>query len=406
MRFKYKGINKEGKKVKGSLLATNEAEAKSILKRDGIYFYELKPLQESRALKALLSKKMSASSLNDFSRELSSYISSGMSLLTAFKLMENQHANEKQYRAFLEGVRKRIEEGAPLYKALSAQEVYQLPDFFLQSIKVSSKSGKVSEVLKSMGQFFSLQSRLRKQVLSALTYPLFIFIVAMSMTGFLITFVVPKITGIFQDTHQELPPVTKFVLSLSDFFSNHYIAIFVSIFLSIALFQLLYRFIEPFGFLIDRTLLKLPIFGSLIQNHELARFAYILSLMLNSGVSYAQAIILASSTFSNRALKSKFKEASIKVEEGNRLSNALQMVGGVKLKRNFLQSLALGEDSSEVSSVMFNLSKLYSEENEDRIKMLLSLLEPIMMLLIGAIVGVIVMAMLLPIFSMSLGAKI
>jgi len=128
--------------------------------------------------------------------------------------------------------------------------------------------------------------------------------------------------------------------------------------------------------------------------------------MLDSGVSYAQAVQLASTTLSNEALKEVFKEASSKVMEGNKLSNALNMSKGLKPKRNFMQSLALGEESSEVASVLFNLSRLYAEENEDRIKMLLSMLEPIMMLLIGGIVGTIVTAMLLPIFSMNLGAKI
>jgi general secretion pathway protein F/type IV pilus assembly protein PilC len=128
--------------------------------------------------------------------------------------------------------------------------------------------------------------------------------------------------------------------------------------------------------------------------------------MLDSGVSYAQAVQLASTTFGNRALRQLFDQAGQKVLEGNKLSNALYLSKGVKLKRNFMQSMALGEESSEVASVMLNLSKLYNEENEDRLKLLLSLMEPLMMLLIGGIVGVIVMAMLLPIFSMNLGAKV
>ena len=134
-------------------------------------------------------------------------------------------------------------------------------------------------------------------------------------------------------------------------------------------------------------------------------FSYILSLMLSSGVSYAHGVKLAISTFNNIALKELFENASTKVLEGNKLSNALQISKGVKLKRNFMQALALGEESSEVANILDNISKLYYEENEDRPKLLLSLLEPFMMLFIGLIVGVIVAAMLLPIFSMSLGPQ-
>jgi general secretion pathway protein F/type IV pilus assembly protein PilC len=152
-------------------------------------------------------------------------------------------------------------------------------------------------------------------------------------------------------------------------------------------------------------LLKTPVIGTLIQNYELGRFSYILSLMLSSGVSYAHGVKLATSTFNNIALKELFENASTKVLEGNKLSNALQISKGVKLKRNFMQALALGEESSEVANILDNISKLYYEENEDRLKLLLSLLEPFMMLFIGLIVGVIVAAMLLPIFSMSLGPQ-
>jgi general secretion pathway protein F/type IV pilus assembly protein PilC len=214
---------------------------------------------------------------------------------------------------------------------------------------------------------------------------------------------VPQITEIFDDTGQELPPITQFVLNISDFLTAHYIAMIVSFILFIFFFKLYYAKIHGFHTFIDKVLLKIPVLGTLIQNHELGRFSYILSLMLASGVAYAQAIQLAKATFGNFGLKALFEKATIKVEEGNKLSNALQMTRGVTLKRNFLQSLALGEESSEVASILDNISALYAEENEDKLKFLLSLLEPFMMLFIGVVVGVIVSAMLLPIFTMTQG---
>jgi general secretion pathway protein F/type IV pilus assembly protein PilC len=170
-------------------------------------------------------------------------------------------------------------------------------------------------------------------------------------------------------------------------------------------YKLLYAKSVKFHTFIDGIKLKLPIIGSLIQNHELGRFSYILSLMLDSGVAYAQAVNLAVSSFGNYKLSALFHQASQKVVEGNKLSNALQLSKGVKLKRNFMQALALGEESSEVSSILSNISKLYAEENDDKLKILLSLLEPFMMLFIGTVVGVIVSAMLLPIFTMTQGLK-
>jgi len=192
---------------------------------------------------------------------------------------------------------------------------------------------------------------------------------------------------------------------MSDFFINNWLNVLIGLIIAVALFQFSYAKVASFRKFIDKILLKLPAVGNIIQNYELGRFSYILSLMLDSGVSYAQAVKLASSTFNNRALKETFDEAAAKVVEGNKLSVALYRSRGTKPKSNFLQSIALGEESSSVSSVLKSMAKMYNEENRDRIKVLLSLMEPFMMLFIGAIVGTIVLAMLLPIFSMSLGAK-
>jgi general secretion pathway protein F/type IV pilus assembly protein PilC len=391
MLFKYKGFDKTGKKVKGTVTASSVEEAGQKLRVQNIYHEGLTPTKEF--------------SLEAFSKELSSYLNSGMTILTAIKLLENQHEGEKRYVSFLNSIKTMIDEGKSLYNALHTQKVYALPEFFLQSLNVAGQSGKMVEVLTNMGNFFSAQNKVKKQVRGAMTYPAIIFTVAIGMTSFLIAFVVPKITEIFEDTDQELPPITQFVLSLSDFLTSHYIAIIVTIILVIITFKIAYAKLDAFHRIIDSLLLKIPVLGTLIQNHELGRFSYILSLMLSSGVAYAQAVQLSKATFANYGLRDLFEKASVKVLEGNKLSNSLQMSKGVKLKRNFMQSLALGEESSEVAQILDNTSALYAEENEDRLKLLLGLLEPFMMLFIGIVVGVIVSAMLLPIFTMTQGLQ-
>ena len=404
MLFKYKGFDKTGKKVKGTVTASSVEEAGQKLKSQGIYHEGLSPTKEF-SLEAFSKRQMPGELLALFSKELSSYLNSGMTILTAIKLLENQHEGEKRYVSFLNSLKTMIDEGKSLFQALQSQKVYALPDFYLQSLNVAGQSGKMVEVLTNMATFFSAQNKVRKQVKGAMTYPAIIFTVAIGMTSFLIAFVVPQITEIFDDTGQALPPITQFVLGISDFLTAHYIALIVGIILFIVSFKLAYAKIEGFHRLIDAWLLKVPVLGTLIQNHELGRFSYILSLMLSSGVAYAQAVHLAKSTFGNYGLKDLFEKANIKVQEGNKLSNSLQMTKGVKLKRNFMQSLALGEESSEVASILDNISALYAEENEDKLKLLLGLLEPFMMLFIGVVVGVIVSAMLLPIFTMTQGLQ-
>lgn len=404
MLFKYKGIDKTGKSVKGSITANSAEEAKQKLKNQAIFYESLTPAQ-SLSLEAFSKRTMPGVMLSSFSKELASYLNSGMTVITAIKLLENQHQKEKRYSDFLGSIKTMIDEGRSLYVALNTQKIYALPDFFLQSINIAGQGGKMVEVLTNMGNFFSAQSKVRKQVGNAMAYPLFIFTVAIGMSGFLISYVVPKITNIFKDTGQELPPITQFVLGLSDFLTNHYVALLVGIIAFVVAFKVVYAKVGSFARNVDGILLKTPVIGMLIQNYELGRFSYILSLMLNSGVSYAHGVKLASSTFSNKALRELFEKATTKVLEGNKLSHALHRTGGVQPKRNFMQALALGEESSEVANILDNIAKLYNEENEDKLKLLLSLLEPFMMLFIGGVVGVIVAAMLLPIFSMSMGAQ-
>jgi general secretion pathway protein F/type IV pilus assembly protein PilC len=404
MLYKYNGITKQGKSVSGSIEASSVEEAKQKLKAKGIFYKDISATKEI-TLKNFSKREMPGPLLSSFAKELSSYLNSGMAILTAIRLIEDQHQKEKKYASFLASLRTMIEEGKSLYHALNSQSVYAMPDFFLQSINVAGQSGKMVPVLIQMGNFFSTQAKIKKQVSSALAYPMFIFVVAIGMVGFLIAFVVPKITGIFEDTGQELPPITQFVLSISDFLGNHYIALILGIVGFIIAFKLAYKYIYSFKRAYDSFMLKVPVIGALIQNHELGRFSYILSLMLDSGVSYAHAVKLATTTFSNAAFQESFEQASHKVIEGNKLSHALQRGKGTKPKRNFMQALALGEESSEVANILSNIASLYQEENDDKLKLLLSLLEPMMMLFIGGVVGIIVAAMLLPIFSMNLGAK-
>ena len=402
MLFKYKGFDKTGKTVKGTVTASSVEEAGQKLRTQNIYYESLSHTKEF-SLEAFSKRQMSGEMLSTFSKELSSYLNSGMTILTAIKLLENQHEGEKKYVSFLNSIKTMIDEGKSLYVALNTQKVYAMPEFFVQSLNIAGQSGKMVEVLTNMGNFFSAQSKVKKQVKGAMVYPAIIFTVAISMTSFLIAFVVPKITEIFEDTNQELPPITQFVLSISDFLTAYYIHLIIGIILFILLFKLSYAKIDSFHRLIDGWLLKVPVLGALIQNHELGRFSYILSLMLSSGVAYAQAVKLSTASFANYKLIELFEKASTKVLEGNKLSNALQLAKGVKLKRNFMQSLALGEESSEVAHILDNISHLYAEENEDKLKLLLGLLEPFMMLFIGVVVGVIVSAMLLPIFTMTQG---
>ena len=252
-----------------------------------------------------------------------------------------------------------------------------------------------------MASFLKNQEMIKGRISSAMAYPLFIVMVSFLMVGFMLSVVVPKITSMFDQLGQELPPITTFVINLGDSVNANWKILIVGTFLSIVTLSYLYKNIQKFTYAVDLFLLKLPLFGKIIQTSELAKFAYIVSVLISSGVTFVQAVKLSSNTIKNQVLSKAFLNASDELVKGKKLSNAL-LKQDCKIDKAFIQAISLAEETSQMQEILQNLSELYSEENSDKINTMLSLLEPILILLVGAIIGVIITAMLLPIFSMKL----
>ena len=403
MVFAYRGVTNDGKKTKGVMEASDLEDAKKRLRAQQIFYTSLNQEKDSALRRFTLSrtKVMSPGELSVLSRDLSIYIKSGISIVNALKLARNQYGKNKKMFAFLNSVITLLDEGKSFYQALESQKILALPEFYKQSIKVSEESGILQEVLLEMAVFLKEQDRINKQVKGAFAYPAFIIVVSLFMVAFMITFVVPKITGIFEQMDQELPGVTKFVIALGNFFTAHWLAVFAALLALIAAFSLAMKYSRPFHYGVHMFLLKLPFFGSIVQSSELGRFSYIASVLIKSGVPFAQTANLSANILNNAVLKAKFAQASERVVEGSKFSNAL-LKDGYQIDASFVQAIALGEETSEVPAILNNLSELYFEENKDKIDLFLSLLEPALMLVVGGIIGFIVSAMLLPIFSMNI----
>jgi len=220
------------------------------------------------------------------------------------------------------------------------------------------------------------------------------------MVSFMLSVVVPKITEIFTGLNQKLPTITQFVINLGAFLEAYWFSLCMVLFASILIVKWALNRFFWFRIAMDKTLLKIPIYKKVLSSWELARFAYISSILLQSGITFIHAIKLAAQTISNSFIKREFEIAIEDVVEGKKLSQAL-CKSSYKIDNSFLQAIALGEETGEVSNVLKHLSELYLEENNDRINIFLSLLEPALILIVGLIIGIIVTAMLLPIFSMN-----
>jgi type IV pilus assembly protein PilC len=403
MIFKYKGVNADGKRVSEKLEASTLAEAKSKLKAQNVIYTSVDEDSVSFFDSLELSRKykITPKELSSLSRELSMYIRSGVTIVSALKIIQSHYDNNKKMKLFLATLSAHLDEGKDFYSALEIQSVVTLPEFFKHSIKVSENGGFLDEVLMELSRFLKEQDRINKEIKSAFAYPAFMIVVSLLMISFMLSFVVPQITGIFENMDQELPTPTIVVIAMGDFFNNNFTTILGVIFATALAFGVLMKKSRGFAYGVHKLLLKLPLFGEIAQKSELARFSYIAALLTRSGVPFVQTVNLSANVLNNLVLKELFLDASKKVVEGKLLSKALNE-SSEKVDYAFIQSIALGEETSQVANVLSNVSELYFEENRDKITTLLTLLEPSLMLFVGASIGFIVAAMLLPIFSMSI----
>lgn len=405
MLFKYTGIDSSGKKIKSKIEAVSLNDAKAKLKSKKIIYKKLYEEKSSAfSHKSFKRKsKIKIALLATISRDLSIYLNSGISIVSAIKLINERYKEDKKLNTFFESVSTFLDEGKNFYTALDMQKSIELPEFYKQSIKISENGGLLQSVLLELSSFLKEQDRIKKQMTTAMAYPMFILVVSLFVVGFMLSFIVPKITAIFTQYDQELPGITSFVIALGDFFSNHYSLILIVCVSFVLTFAFLMKKFYSFKFMVDRFLLRLPFIGSLIELSELSRFAYMNSILIRSGVPVVQSINLGSNIINNVVIKEVFEYASSKVVEGEKLSKTLDTNKIYKIDSAFIHSVAIGEETSELSKILSSLADLYNETSRDKISIFLALLEPIFMLFVGSIIGFIVVAMLLPIFSMNLG---
>ncbi len=404
MIYKYKGVDAKHRQCKGKIEASSLQEAKNKLHAAGIVYSSIKEEKSFSFdwFKHQPRQKMSASELAALSRELAIYLRSGITIVSAIKITSTQYEKNKKIALFLQAVKQALDEGKSFYQALEEQKIVKLPEFFIQSIRISEQSGILHDVLSELARYIKEQSKIGKQIQTAFAYPLFMLIVSVAIVVFMLAYIVPKITAIFANMHQELPKVTQIVIDTGNFMRENAVSMAVALVFVVLFFSLMMRFNTAFRKMIDTMILKMPFFGPFVEKTELARFAYMNALLLHSGIPLVQAVNLSASILNNTALKDAIKDAAQKVVEGSSLSSALKDAD-VKIDPAFIQTIVLGEETSQMREVMQNISELYFEENHDTVTLLLSLLEPVLMLVVGGVIGFIVTAMLLPIFSMSIG---
>jgi type II secretory pathway component PulF len=406
MLFYYKGLDANGKTISSRIEAESKEIAVEKIKNIGIYIENIKEINEQGFVSNIRDffhhryNKMPISFLSAMSKELSIYLKSGMNLTQALTLLKDQQENAKMTQ-FIEHIYKLMIEGSSFSDALKDQNIYFLPEFYLKTIEASESSGNLEKVLDQLSSLLRDNEKMENEVQNALVYPIFIFVMAMFVVIFLINYVIPKISKIFEQMKQELPWSTQIVVGLGNFMQEWGgFLFFVFLFVTIILMSII-KANENIQIKIDKMILKLPLVGKLIFVSEIARFSIITSNLLNAGMPFVQSILLATKTFKNKAILHEFAIVNQNIVEGKSLSKSLQNITSIDIPKSFVHSVGIGESSGNLPEMMDNIAEIYTYDMKNKKDKFLALLEPSVILFMGVVVGFIVMSMLLPIFSIN-----
>jgi general secretion pathway protein F len=384
--FQYKGYRTDGSKAAGTLEANSLKDAVLRLKGEGLH---PKDVQEAVYRKRFgLFQRYDTSLLPSTTRQLSTLLSSGVTLMVALSSISEE--NKGLWKNMLVNIKEKVAGGSSFSKSL---EEYKniFPEFYVSMVAAGEAGGNLDKVLSRLADFLESQHNLKSKVRASMIYPVIMICIGFVVLSFLFTFVIPKITKIFKDTQSALPFITVVLITVSNIFQNYW-WLFTGILLGGVIG--LRRLKEKNRLFIDRLILRLP--GNILQSLYFGRFTRTLGSLLEGGLPVLKALELTAKSIGNKALELRIIDAGKRVAEGARLSASLEGFPPV-----LLQLITTGERSGKLIEILKNAADSYEEEFSRRVQKALSLLEPAMILFMGLIVGLIVLAVLLPIFQLN-----
>ncbi len=401
--FEYRGILVgTGKPVKGVRDAENAKALRAVLRKDGVL---LTVATEGKAAEAKAKRDIklfaflgrpSAADIAVTTRQLATLLGAGIPLFESLNALIEQVEKESLKRA-LTAVREQVREGTSFAKALEAHPTI-FPPLYVNMVRAGEASGTLEKVLERLTAFMESQAKLRGKVTSALAYPILMAIIGTTLISVLMVAVVPNVTTIFQSMDQALPWYTALLITVSDFAAGYWWLILLMGFTAGYFFRRWKR--TPKGKLRwDTFLLKVPVFGKLILMLSIARFARTLSTLLSSGVALLSAMDIVSNVLGNAALEKVVTDAIGSIREGQSIAEPLKRSG--RFPPIVTHMIAVGEKSGQLENMLKSVSDAYDTEVETRVQILTSLLEPMMIVIMGGAVGFIAISILMPLIQMS-----
>lgn len=392
--FLWEGLDRKGSKVSGESQASNETLLKADLRRQGI-----NPTRVKKKPKSLFGdggKKIVSKDIAVFARQLATMMTAGVPLVQSFEIIGRGHEKPAMQNLVL-GIKADIESGTSLAEALEKQPRY-FDELFCSLVAAGEQSGALESLLDKIAVYKEKTEELKGKVKKALFYPAAVLVVAFVVCGILLLFVVPQFESIFKGFGADLPAFTKMVIGLSNFLQQYWWMMLLGTVAGIYLFIQAKRRSATLRRGLDIFLLKIPVIGNILEKSAIARFARTLSTMFAAGVPLVEAMESVARATGNAL----YYEATIKMKDdvatGTQLQQSMKQTG--IFPNMVVQMVAIGEESGSLDDMLAKVADFYEEEVDTLVDGLSSLLEPLIMAVLGVLVGGLVIAMYLPIFKM------
>ena len=390
--FAWEGMDKKGQRVKGKSLAPNELALKQDLRRQGVVATRIR--KQSTALKS--GGKVKPEDIAIFSRQLATMLAAGIPLVQAFEIIGAGHEKPSMQKLVLD-IKADVESGTSLHEALGKHPLY-FDDLYVNLVEAGEQAGALETLLDKIATYKEKSEAIKKKVKKALFYPAAVLAVAVVVTLILLIFVIPQFESLFKGFGADLPAFTQMVINLSRFVQAN--GIYLALVSGGAVYAFFYfrkrsRRMREF---LDRMSLKVPIIGPILNKAAIARYARTLSTMFSAGVPLVEALDSVAGATGNIVYENAVLKMKDEVSTGQRLQRAMEGTG--LFPNMVVQMIAVGEESGSLDTMSGKVATFYEEDVDNAVDSMSSLLEPMIMAILGVLVGGLVIAMYLPIFKL------
>jgi type IV pilus assembly protein PilC len=392
--FIYNGANKRGQAVKGEISATSIVEAKNQLRRQGISAKRVKKLTTPLFGKG--AEKIKPMDIAVVSRQLATMLSAGVTLIQSIDMIAQGH-NNVNMRKMLADVSNEVKAGNPLSNSLR-KHPEQFDDLYCDLVETGEQSGALETIYDRIAIYKEKAEALKSKIKKAMFYPVAVVVVAFIVTTILLIFVVPQFEEIFSSFGAELPAFTQFVLMISRFMQDYGLFVGAGLFAASYLFKRAHKKSKKLRDSVDAKMLKIPVIGEILKKASVARFTRTLSTTFAAGVPLISALDSAAGAAGNAIFRDAILFVKKEVAGGIQMNAAMRTTG--VFPEMVVQMIAIGEEAGAVDDMLSKIASIYEAEVDDMVDGLTSLLEPLIMAVLGVVIGGLIVAMYLPIFEM------